>query len=73
VSPQRADYADRIGKQIFKRRTALRVSQTRLAKESGIHRNSICRWENGQGLPCTFNHHLVLAALKRLEQEQVQP
>lgn len=54
------------GEELRRRRLALRLSQTEMAAQLGIHQNTLCRWEK-QGVP-RLSVTLAKVTLERLEQ-----
>lgn len=53
-------------------RTRCNLTQTALATALGMHRNTISRWERGEGLPDTKGMVLELARLLRLNEQEAR-
>lgn len=56
------------GEELRRRRLALRLSQTDMAAQLGIHQNTLCRWEK-QGVP-RLSVALAQVTLERLERTE---
>lgn len=60
------------GELLVTRRTRCNLTQTALATALGMHRNTISRWERGEGLPETRGMVLELARLLRLNEQETR-
>ncbi len=63
----RAEFQQAYGLWLESRRRDAGLSQTALAVEIGIHRNTLHRWECGEGVPTTFQHTLLEQVFRRYE------
>lgn len=59
--PQPSFYEE-VGRNISRKRCERDLSQTELARLAGVHRNTICRWERGDGISL-YDFLLVCDAL----------
>lgn len=70
-------YAQRLGLYLRKSRLALNIPRGRAAREVGVHRNTLLRWEQGESMPNVYQLMLLQRLLRGTEavpvvQEQAQ-
>jgi DNA-binding XRE family transcriptional regulator len=61
------DFARTFGLKLMRRRVDAGMKQTLLAELAGVHRNTLMRWERGQGVPNVFEWDLLDTVLRERE------